>query len=81
LYVLDAPEFAPLVDAARQNAEYGLERLENGYWKISAEDALVFERKKLGFVPALWNAALTGGFVGEVTEFDRYRLQISPGAR
>ena len=81
LFVLDAPEFQPLVDAAEQNPEYGVERLNNGYWKITAKDALVFERKKLGFVPALWNAALTGGFVGEVTEFDRYRLQISRRAQ
>ncbi|PTT89579.1 glyoxalase [Pseudomonas sp. HMWF031] len=81
LFVLDAPEFLPLVDAAEQTPEYRLENLNNGYWKITAKDALVFERKKLGFVPALWNAALTGGFVGEVTEFDRYRLQISRGAQ
>jgi hypothetical protein len=81
LFVLDAPEFQPLVDAARANPDYGLEHLSNGYWKITAQDALVFERKKLGFVPALWNAALTGGFVGQVTEFDRYRLQISRGAQ
>ena len=81
LYVLDAPEFSPLVDAAKANEDYRLENLNNGYWKISAKDSLVFERKKLGFVPALWNAALTGGFFGEVTEFDRYRLQISRGAQ
>ncbi|MCY1361691.1 Glyoxalase/Bleomycin resistance protein/Dioxygenase superfamily protein [compost metagenome] len=79
LFVLDAPEFRPLVEAAEQAPEYRLENLNNGYWKITAKDALVFERKKLGFVPALWNAALTGGFVGEVTEFDRHRLQISRG--
>ncbi|MCS8129856.1 VOC family protein [Pseudomonas aeruginosa] len=79
LYVLDAPEFSPLVQAAEQAAGVQLERLGNGYWKITAEEALLFERKKLGFVPALWNAALTGGFVGQVSEFDRYRLQISRG--
>lgn len=79
LYVLDAPEFRPLVEAAEQAPGFELESLDNGYWKITSKDALVFERKKLGFVPALWNAALTGGFVGQVTEFDRYRLQISRG--
>ncbi|MBC8982390.1 VOC family protein [Pseudomonas lurida] len=81
LYVLDAPEFSPLVQAAEQADGVQLEKLESGYWKITAEDSLVFERKKLGFVPALWNAALTGGFVGQVSEFDRYRLQISRGAQ
>lgn len=81
LYVLDAPEFMPLVQAARQEPGVELEDLGNGYWKITAEEALVFERKRLGFVPALWNAALTGGFAGEVSEFDRYRLQISRGEK
>lgn len=81
LYVLDAPEFSPLVQAAEQAEGVQLERLGSGYWKITAEDSLVFERKRLGFVPALWNAALTGGFVGHVSEFDRYRLQISRGAQ
>lgn len=79
LLVLDAPEFRPLIEAAEQDTGYRLENLNNGYWKISSPDTLVFERKKLGFVAALWNAALTGGFFGEVTEFDRYRLQISRG--
>ena len=32
----------------------------------------------LGFVPALWNASLTGGFDGDVNVFDRYRLEITP---
>lgn len=79
LYVLDAPEFSPLIQAAEQASGVQLEKLGNGYWKVTAEDALVFERKQLGFVPALWNAALTGGFVGKVSEFDRYRLQLSRG--
>ena len=79
LLVLDAPEFRPLIEAAEQTPEYRLENLGNGYWKISSPDALLFERKKLGFVAALWNAALTGGFFGDVSEFDRYRLQISRG--
>ncbi|MGC3984004.1 MAG: hypothetical protein QM777_04335 [Pseudorhodoferax sp.] len=42
---------------------------------------IVFERKVLGFVPALWNAALTGGFDGDVKTFDRYTLEITPGAQ
>ncbi|MFV3386765.1 VOC family protein [Pseudomonas sp. NY15364] len=79
LLVLDAPEFRPLIEAAEQTPEYRLEKLGNGYWKISSPDVLVFERKKLGFVAALWHAALTGGFFGDVSEFDRYRLQINRG--
>lgn len=79
LFVLDAPEFKPLVDAAEAAENCRLEKLSSGYWKISSNAPLVFERKKLGFDPAIWNAALTGGYIGQVTAFDRYRLQIEPG--
>ncbi|MDB5981684.1 MAG: Glyoxalase/bleomycin resistance protein/dioxygenase [Pseudomonas sp.] len=79
LFVLDAPEFRPLVDAAQAAENCQLEKLSSGYWKISSSASLVFERKKLGFDPAIWNAALTGGYIGQVTAFDRYRLEIQPG--
>ncbi|WP_297839267.1 VOC family protein [Pseudomonas sp.] len=79
LFVLDAPEFKPLVDAALLCENYLLSKLSSGYWKISTTDSLVFERKKLGFDAAIWNAALTGGFVGKVSSFSRYRLEIQPG--
>jgi catechol 2,3-dioxygenase-like lactoylglutathione lyase family enzyme len=80
LYVLDLPEFEPLVAAGLAQPAYRMEGPLDGYWRITSPDALVFERKALGFVPALWNAALTGGFDGDVTVFDRYRLEIRPSA-
>jgi catechol 2,3-dioxygenase-like lactoylglutathione lyase family enzyme len=80
LFVLDAPEFKPLIDAAVAAEDCHLLKLSNGYWKISSNVSLSFERKKLGFDPAIWNAALTGGYVGQVTVFDRYQLEIKPGA-
>jgi catechol 2,3-dioxygenase-like lactoylglutathione lyase family enzyme len=80
LYVLDVPEFEPLVEAGRKDDRYELTGPKDGYFRISSPEALVFERKALGFVPALWNASLTGGFDGEITQFDRYRLEIQPRA-
>lgn len=76
LLVLQAPEFRPLVEEAERNPDYKLEDLGNGYWQISSSGPLVFKRKELGFPAALWNAALTGGYAGAVTEFDRYTLTI-----
>lgn len=78
LYVLDLPEFEPLVAACRKEQRYRLEGPTGGYYRISSPEAIVFERKAIGFVPALWNAALTGGFDGDVNVFDRYRLEITP---
>jgi hypothetical protein len=79
LHVLDVPEFAPLVAASRGRPGVQVAAPQAGYWRIASREALVFERKALGFVPALWNAALTGGFAGEVARFDRDRLEIRPG--
>lgn len=76
LHVVDVPEFAPLVAAARAQAGWTVSGPDNGYWRIASPEALVFERKALDFVPALWNAALTGGFAGEVAQFDKNRLEI-----
>lgn len=81
LYVLDVPEFAPLVTAAREDGRCRLEGPTEGYWCIRSPEGIVFERKALGFVPALWNASLTGGFGGDVKLFDRYRLEIVPGGQ
>lgn len=78
LYVLDVPEFEPLVESSKHNPRYHVDGPTNGYWKICSPDAIVFERKALGFVPALWNASLTGGFDGNVKTFDRYTLEITP---
>jgi catechol 2,3-dioxygenase-like lactoylglutathione lyase family enzyme len=77
LYVLDLPEFEPLVAASKSNPHYHVDGPIDGYWKICSPDAIVFERKALGFVPALWSASLTGGFDGEVKTFDRYKLEIT----
>lgn len=81
LYVLDVPEFEPLIASSRNNPDCRVEGPVQGYWKISSPQAIVFDRKALGFVPALWNASLTGGFDGEVRMFDRYKLEIAPGGQ
>jgi len=81
LHVLDVPEFEPLIAAGMRDAHCTVKGPANGYWTLSSSETLVFNRKKLGFVPALWNASLTGGFAGEITIFDRDTLEITPGER
>jgi catechol 2,3-dioxygenase-like lactoylglutathione lyase family enzyme len=80
IYVLDVPEFAPLVAACRQLPHCTVAGPAEGYWQVTSPEPIVFERKPLGLVPALWNAALTGGYDGDVTTFDRYRLEVAPRA-
>jgi catechol 2,3-dioxygenase-like lactoylglutathione lyase family enzyme len=78
LNVLDVPEFAPIVDALRSDARCTVEGPKDGYWRVSSAETITFERKPLGLVPALWNAALTGGFEGRLTRFDRTVLELRP---
>lgn len=80
LFVLDVPEFHALVDAGRADANCQVQGPEGGYWRILSRQSIRFERRTLRVVPAIWNAALTGGFRGQIASFDRDTLEIRPGA-
>lgn len=76
IFVLDVEEFMPLVEHARGRSELQLSGPRQGYWRISAQGSMTFSRKTLGFNPAVWNGALTGGLIGHVRQFDRDTLTI-----
>ncbi len=75
VYVPDVPEFASLGEVAARNPQYRVQRL-GGYVVIEAEGELVFGRKELGFKPALWYSAFTGGLDGRIVEFGRDTVRI-----
>ena len=77
VYVLDVPEFRALIDVARQTADYQVLPAGNGYLKIEGNPDLVFHRKALGFKPAVWYGALTGGLAGQIQQFDMDALVIT----
>ena len=70
LYVLDVPEFAPLVRAAGTSLKVG------DYFAISAQEIRI-RRKATGLRKAVWYGALTGGFEGRLRRFDDDELVIS----
>lgn len=76
IFVPDIPEFMPVVEGARRAGGYTILPPAEGYWRIESEQEIVFERKPLGLGPALWNSALTGGFIGKIVEYSRDRLRI-----
>jgi hypothetical protein len=78
IYVLDVPEFKGLLDAARGSAGYSTQPAGNGYLCILGNPGLRFERKELGFKPAVWYGALTGGLSGRIEQFDMDVLSIAP---
>ena len=77
IFVLNVPEFLPLVDHARKQAECKVDGPRLGYFRITGSSTLNFKRKELGFKPAVWHGALTGGLVGRITHFDNDTLSIT----
>jgi catechol 2,3-dioxygenase-like lactoylglutathione lyase family enzyme len=78
IFVLDVPEFRSLVDVATRDARYRTEVVEGNYIRIDGNPSLHFSRKELGFKPAVWYGALTGGLRGRIERFDADMLVIEP---
>lgn len=78
IYVLDVPEFRPLIDVARTHAGYRIEAAGQGYLRIDGSPDVQFNRKALGFKPAVWYGAMTGGLAGRIKQFDMDTLLITP---
>ncbi|WP_153136917.1 VOC family protein [Paraburkholderia agricolaris] len=78
VFVLDVPEFRPLVDAVETREGYRSTHVTGGYIRIDGNPGIAFTRKDLGFKPAVWYGALTGGLVGDIKQFDTDSLIISP---
>ena len=72
LYVLDVPEFAPLVNSARSNHQVNR---KGDYFTVSAKEIRI-AREPTGLRKAVWYGALTGGFEGALRRFDDDELVI-----
>ena len=73
LFVLDVPEFAPLIAGAASSHRI---RHRGGYAAIEAPEKVVVERARSGLGDAVWYGALTGGYEGRIVEFSAVRLVI-----
>ncbi len=80
VFVLDVPEFRALVEAARTAPGCQVDGPRLGYWRLKSSQPLAFRRKDLGFKPAVWHGALTGGLVGAIGRFDNDELVIGEAA-
>lgn len=76
IFVLDVEEFTPLVAHARGRQDLRVSGPRKGYWRIDADGEMHFSRKELGFKPAVWNGALTGGLLGRVAQFEKDTLRV-----
>lgn len=76
IFVLDVPEFRPIVDHARAQRGFTVEGPRLGYYRVSAPGTIQLERKALGFKPPVWHGSLTGGLIGRIERFDNDVLVI-----
>jgi len=76
LYVLDVPEFLPVVESARNMPECRITRSDKGYYKIEAPSQIVLNRKAMKMKPAVWYGLFTGGLNGEIVEFGREEVRV-----
>ena len=77
IYILDVPEYAPVVAYAEARAELKVTAL-GPYRKISADGRIAIDREATGLGPAVWFGTLVGGLDGEIVEFDEHRLVVGP---
>lgn len=78
IYVLDVPEFAALVAAAKTQETCQVSRVGQDYLLIEAQEPVEFKRKELKLKPAIWYGLFTGGLQGRIECFDRDTVRIVP---
>lgn len=64
LFVLDVPEFRPVLEAARLKPALAVNGPTLGYFVISSEGELCIAREDTGLDEALWFGVLCGGYRG-----------------
>lgn len=76
VYVIDVPEFRPMVETKRGEDGVTISGPVNGYWMIETPTELRFNRKKMQMKPAVWYGIFTGGINGEIAEWGRDDVRV-----
>jgi hypothetical protein len=76
LYILDVPEFQPVLEHARASAEAS--RSVGDYFEVTSSKAIVVDRREAGVRQAVWYSAIGALAGGKVAQFDRDALRIEP---
>lgn len=77
VYVLNVPEFEPLLTSTRDRPGVTHRMSKAGYTVIEAEGELIFNRRQMGLKPAVWYGIFTGGLDGEIQEFGREEVRVT----
>ncbi|WP_206522826.1 hypothetical protein [Mesorhizobium sp. M7A.F.Ca.US.006.01.1.1] len=75
LYVLDVPEFRPIVEASVAKG-FRISKSDKGYFRIESDTEIVLNRREMAMKPAVWYGLFTGGLNGEIAEFGRDEVRV-----
>ena len=76
-YVLDVPEFAPMVAAAGKLAQCKVHASCAGYIFVEFAEPVEIRRSDTGLGEAVWFGCLTGGLDGKILAFDALRIKLA----
>lgn len=71
LFVLNVPEFAPIIAHASEQPTVRINSDDDHYAVVEWDGALTLSRKAMKMKPAIWYGLFTGGLEGEIKDFGR----------
>ncbi|WP_217429532.1 hypothetical protein [Sphingomonas bacterium] len=77
-YILDVPEFAPVVAAARSLERCRVHAARAGYLFVEFDGEIEIDRAATGLAEAVWFGCLTGGLDGRIVRFDATSIRLAP---
>jgi hypothetical protein len=77
LYILDVPEFRPVIDEAEACADHS--RAIGNYVEFRSGEGMTIERRKAGARRAVWFSTISALRGGKVVQFDSDVLRLEPG--
>jgi hypothetical protein len=77
LYVLDVPENTAVAKVAEQDPEVTVAKI-GPYFEITADGAIVVDRRATGCRHAVWYSCVAGVADGRIVQHDKDALRVDP---
>jgi hypothetical protein len=77
-YILDVPEFAPLLVAAKRIPACQIHASQGGYVLVTFDHEIEILRAEAQLGEAVWFGCLTGGLTGKIMKFDAVSIRLAP---
>jgi hypothetical protein len=77
LYVLDVPENTTVAKVAAEDPEVTVGKI-GPYFEITAEGAIVVDRRATGCRHAVWYSCVAGVAGGRIVQHDKNALRVDP---